>query len=91
MESENLEIIKFLCEEKLVNHEHKEFLDRTPFYLACFMGSLNIIEYLYNKKVNINSLSKLGRCALSKACYLNRVAAVEFLLSKPEVVIDLVD
>ncbi|KAL4494067.1 hypothetical protein ABPG72_016023 [Tetrahymena utriculariae] len=89
--SGNLEVVKFLIEEKKVNHQHKEFQDRTPFYLACFLGNMPIIEYLYEKGVNINEPSKLKRCALSKACYLGHVEVVKFLVSKPETDITMQD
>jgi ankyrin repeat protein len=43
------------------------------------------IDYLYKKGANINHRSKLGRCPLSKACFLGRRDIVEFLLSCPEI------
>jgi exosome complex exonuclease RRP6 len=58
VQSGNLEIMDFLVEEKKVDYEHKELMDRTPFYWACCLGEIKIIEYLNNKKININQESK---------------------------------
>ena len=70
-----------------MNWEHRDYQDRTPFYLACFSGNLEIASYLYSLGVNINIQSKLKRCPLSKACYLGHVDTVKFLLSKPEIIV----
>jgi ankyrin repeat protein len=40
---------------------------------------------LYSFGANINSRSKLGRCPLSKACFLGRRDIVEFLLNCKEI------
>ena len=38
MRGENIEVLKFLIDEKKVNIEHEEFMERTPFYWACCLG-----------------------------------------------------
>lgn len=52
----------------------------TPFYSACFLGQVEMIQYLYSKGVDINSKSVLNRTPLTKACYLNHVPVVDWLL-----------
>ncbi|KRX10288.1 Ribonuclease H-like domain [Pseudocohnilembus persalinus] len=87
----SLKVVKFLVEEKNVNHEHVEYQNRTPFYLACFLGYIDIVKYLYSLGVNINQVSKLERCSLSKAAYLGHTEIVRFLLQQKEIIIDLPD
>jgi len=52
---------------------------------------LPIIRYLYGKGADINNKSKLGRSALSKACYLGLVDVVTFLLSCPGIEVTIED
>jgi len=35
---ENIDVIRFLIEEKKVNIEHEECMQRTVFYWACCLG-----------------------------------------------------
>ena len=44
-----------------------------------------MLEYLYSKGANINARSKLNRTPLTKACYLNHVDVVDWLLNKNEI------
>lgn len=52
---------------------------------------MDIIRYLYSKGVDINNKSKLGRSALSKACYLGLVDVVSFLIGCPGIILNSVD
>ena len=41
-----------------------------------------ILEYLFERGIDINILSKLKRTPLTKACYLNHVEIVKWLTSR---------
>jgi exosome complex exonuclease RRP6 len=77
----DLSIIKYLVEEIKVNVNHREYQDRTLFYLAAFEGELNIVNYLYTMGADPELGSKLDRTPLSKACYLGHDKVVAFLIS----------
>lgn len=85
---ENIDVIRFLIEEKKVNIEHEECMQRTVFYWACCLGNLRIIRYLAEAGADINSKTKLRRTALNKACFLGRADVVAFLLSRPGIDIE---
>ena len=71
--------------------EHIEFQDRTPFYWACTTEDLRMVDYLCKSGCNINHQSKLGRTALTKACYLGRIDIVKYLISLPDIKLNLID
>lgn len=52
---------------------------------------MDIITYLYSKGADINNKSRLGRSALSKACYLGLVDVVGFLMKCPGIVLNSAD
>jgi ankyrin repeat protein len=52
---------------------------------------MDIIRYLCSKGVDINNKSKLGRSALSKACYLGLVDVVSFLMECPGIILNSAD
>lgn len=83
VQSGSLDLVKFLVEDAKVNIEAKDIQERTSFYFACTEGDMNIIRYLQEKGVDINNKSKLGRSALSKACYLGLIEVVDYLLNLP--------
>ena len=91
VQSGNLILIKFLVEEVGVNLEAKDIQDRAPFYFACTEGDLKTIKYLYDRGCDINNKSRLGRSALSKACYLGLVEVVAFLMECPGIILEIED
>lgn len=60
--------------------EHRECQERTPFYWTSSLGEVNMLEYLMKKGANVNATSKLGRTALSKACWNGQLHVVQKLL-----------
>jgi len=60
--------------------EHKECQDRTPLYWASSLGETEMLDYLMRKGANVNAISKLGRTALSKACWNGQLSVVKKLL-----------
>ena len=52
---------------------------------------MDIIRYLYKKGADINNKSKLGRSALSKACYLGLIDVVKFLMGCPGIILNAAD
>ncbi len=91
MQSGNYHLVKYLIEEVGVNIESKDIQERTPFYFACTEGDLPVIELLYKKGADINNRSKLGRSALSKACYLGLIDVVKFLMGVPGIILNAAD
>ena len=87
----DLPLVEYLVEEVGVNIHAKDIQNRTAFYFACTEGIQPIIRYLYGKGVDINNKSKLGRSALSKACYLGLVDVVQFLMSCPGIDMEVAD
>ncbi len=83
--------MKYLIEEVRVNIEIKDNQECTPFYYACTEGDLAVIKLLHSKGANINNRSKLGRSALSKACYLGLVDMVKFLMEVPGIILNSAD
>ena len=74
-----------------MNIESKDIQERTPFYFACTEGDLPVIELLQRKGADVNNRSKLGRSALSKACYLGLVDVVKFLMGVPGIILNSAD
>lgn len=75
----------------MVNINHSECQGRTPFYLACSLLNMQIIDYLYKKGADINIVSSLKRCPLSKACYLGHTKIVQYLVEKESIKLDIED
>lgn len=86
--SGDIEISKFLIEEKKVNIEHKEIQDRTPFYWVACNGDIKMVELLIQKGVDCNNKSKMGRTPLSKACWNGKTEVVELLVKIPNMLIN---
>ncbi len=63
-----------------MNIEHRDLQGRTPFYWACHLGNLQIIQFLISKGADINAKSNLGRSPLGKTAYLGKWEVVNFLL-----------
>jgi ankyrin repeat protein len=74
---------RVLCDYLLscgANLEHREGQMRTPLYWAACLAELDMLEYLIQLGCNPNTPSKLGRTALSKACWNGQVEVVRRLL-----------
>ncbi len=72
-----------VCEELLVHKadpNHRESQRRTPFYWAANCRRLEMLEFLVAHGVDVNAATKLGRTALSKACWNGDVEVVRALL-----------
>ena len=68
--------------------EHREFQDRTPLYVAASNGEVNILRYLLEQGCDVDVPTKLGRSALSKACWNGRIDVVEILVNSPGINLD---
>jgi len=75
----NQELCDYLL-EKGADLEHRECQYRTPLYWTASLGELDMLEYLIKKGANVNAASKLGRTALSKACWNGQTHIVLRLL-----------
>lgn len=91
VQSNNIEVVKFLIEEVKVNKQAKNNQGRSAFYIACKVDGLEVIKYLVDGGCDINSKTKLGRTALAKACYLGYLDIATYLLSCPEVITEVED
>lgn len=79
--SGNLQVIKYLIEEKKVNYEHTEEQGRSIFYWGSVIGDLALIEYLIERFPHmVHKASGLGRTALSKAAWNGRLDVAEKIL-----------
>lgn len=84
----DLDLCKFLIEEKKVNLEHKEIQNRTAFYWTACNGDLEMLKYLIYKNVDYNITSSMGRTPLSKACWNGKTSLVELLVKLPKIEIN---
>jgi ankyrin repeat protein len=64
VENNNIEIVKYLIEEKKVNMNIREnYNRRTPLHIASERGFLDIVKYLIEKGANINIVDVLTETA----------------------------
>ena len=64
VENNNIEIVKYLIEEKKVNINIREIYNRrTPLHIASERGFLDIVKYLIEKGANINIVDVLPETA----------------------------
>lgn len=63
--------------------EAKDDNGLTPFMIACMIGSLPIVEAIfnYNNSINVNQSNNDDRTALFYACSKNHIDIVRFLIS----------
>ncbi|ORX42282.1 ankyrin [Piromyces finnis] len=67
-EKENLDLVKYLIEEKNVDANVKNSFGCTPLHVACENGNINIVKYLIDKGADINIKDNYGCILLHRAC-----------------------
>ncbi|XP_072047596.1 myotrophin-like [Amphiura filiformis] len=60
----------------------KEIDGRTPLHFAADYGQLDVIDYLVDKKANVNATDKHGISVILAAIWEGHTECVKFLLSK---------
>ena len=80
--SDLLQIVKYLIENRKVDLNTKGYFERTPLHKACENGYLPIVDYLISKGANIEAKDKEGKTPLHYACSNNHSLIVGYLISK---------
>lgn len=80
IEQKSIEITKYLIDQG-VNLDHRDLQNRSSIYWAASWGEIPNLKLLLDAGCDPNIKSRLGRTALSKACWNGFVDVVECLLS----------
>lgn len=82
------DLARFLI-DKGANMSHRTLKNNwTPIYVAACLGTIEMLEFLIGKGADVNSMTKLRRTALTKACWMGRTDSVRILLKHPHILID---
>lgn len=79
IETNNLKLLEKFTEVGC-NLNYKSKHGEIPFYLACKYGNLDIVNFLYEKNVDIFSKNKNGLSALHAAIRTKNIKLIEFLI-----------
>lgn len=63
----------------------------TALHFACQSGSIECLEFLYNKGIDMQKITKSGNTALEIAIANDRLEMVKFLIAKVPSIIDEID
>jgi uncharacterized protein len=80
IEQKSIEITKYLIDQG-VNLDHRDLQNRSSIYWAASWGEIPNLKLLLDAGWDPNIQSRLGRTALSKACWNGFVDVVQCLLS----------
>ena len=76
-----LELVKYLIEEKKLDINVKEKGGDTLLFRACGSGNLELVKYLVEeKKLDINAVNEYGQTALFDACEKGNIEIVKYLI-----------
>ena len=79
----NLELIKYLVEEKDANINALDLDKQSPLHLACQNGKMDTVKYLIEeKKSKIEGKCKLGRTLLHYACKGQNLDVIKYLVEE---------
>eukprot|EP00344_Euplotes_crassus_P011592 CAMPEP_0197006716 /NCGR_PEP_ID=MMETSP1380-20130617/36669_1 /TAXON_ID=5936 /ORGANISM="Euplotes crassus, Strain CT5" /LENGTH=143 /DNA_ID=CAMNT_0042426423 /DNA_START=226 /DNA_END=654 /DNA_ORIENTATION=+ len=90
IEQKNTEIVTYLIDQG-VNLEHKDSQNRSSIYWAASCGEIPNLKLLLDAGCDPNVQSKLGRTALSKACWNGFIDVTRVLLETGKIDIDVKD
>lgn len=75
----NLDIVKFLIEEKGFDVNFVDNNGFTPFHSGAGSGNVELLKYLIDKGANIHTTTNIGAIPMVNAVFSDSLAAVEYL------------
>jgi len=88
----NLNIVRYLAEEKRVDANRADRFGWTPFFIACSNGHMSVVQYLADHlHVDVDHASQNGRTPFFIACQNGNMSVVQYLADQLHVDVELDD
>lgn len=82
LEEENFDILSKKISDGELNPHDSLINGLTPLHIACIQGNANVVKFILDFGVNVDSESKIGRTPLDEALFYKHFTCVIELMKK---------